>query len=399
MSSGRGPLGQARDDGKPDDGAFDVDAIQDALLDRLPDLGRHVQNAQMAAVVCASAVLTDNNHAAVKLLVNQAVNDLTDLLFDLIAGRGRPATRAARALVEHAINLSTVASATDLADRYARHAAIRSQVEAEAQIGVQRLTGNHRRAEQHRLRKLARDAKVAADQAVADYGPSYRRAWANRNLRERARDHDLDDLYGYYRLSSMVLHGSAGGADGTVSDTYHSRVHRSGPDLMLCINAFHEGLRAYQVIAVLMEQATPVAPHEAVTTFLTELLDAWPEYRAAIQAVDEWLWPSEAPDGPMAVLCAFRSGLRRWYWFEPRFDIMVEAHPPQSLLDTSKFDNMIATGMKTLGPSDACVSITVTGVRVSPRFDRSAVPASSLLMPRQAARLLEHPLLVSEESV
>ena len=112
--------------------------------------------------------------------------------------------------------------------------------------------------------------------------------------------------------------------------------------------------------------------------------------------MDEWLWPSEAPDGPMAVLCVFRSGLRRWYWYEPRFDVMVEAHPPDGLLDTSKFDYMIAQGMRTLGPSDPCVSITVRGVRVSPRFDRDSIAAPSLLMPRKAVRLLGQPLLVSE---
>jgi len=60
-------------------------------------------------LVLADSVLGDEHtHTAGRLIFNQAVNDVLQLLNDLGSANGRTAIRTARSLIEHAINLRTV---------------------------------------------------------------------------------------------------------------------------------------------------------------------------------------------------------------------------------------------------------------------------------------------------
>lgn len=386
--------------GVPDDSDavfLDPEALDDRLHDLAPELGPKTQVALWTLAVYGSLWTERSASHAGALIVNQSINDAQDMLLDLSGLRGRPATRAARALVEHAVNLHAVLSSPDSAERYHRHSAVASMVEARAAFGLSRLTGKENRSEAHRLKKLARDTHADFEAAVADYGSGYPRAWAAANLHDRASAAGLLDLYDYYRFSSAVLHGSAGGATGTVSAAYEEPVHRTGPSLALCVTAFHEGLRALDEVVQQLQGARSDLDMSPLRDAVAELLDYWPTYRRAVLAIDRHLWPREAPPHPVAVLCIFRSGETRWYWHDPRFGVMVEAYPPAAGSLSAKQEQglptMIAQARDHMHPQDVCVSIAMFGVQVSPRADKPAIPDTALLVPRSSGRLLEEPLV------
>lgn len=380
------------------DAAFiDAEALDDRLHDLAPELGPRMQGTLWTLAVYGSLWTERSTSYAGALIVNQSVNDAQDMLLDLSHLRGRPATRAARALVEHAVNLHAVLGSPDSAERYYRHSAVASTIEARAGFGLRRLTGNERRSEEHRLKKLARDTRPAFDAAVAEYGSGYVRGWAAANLHDRASAAGLLGLYDYYRFSSAVLHGSAGGATGTVSADYAEPVHRTGPSLALCVTAFHEGIRALDEIVQQLEAARADLDMSPLRDALAELLNYWPTYRRAVLAIDRHLWPREAPPHPVTVLCIFRSGETRWYRHDPRFGVMVEAYPPASGSLSAKQEQglprMVAEAQDHMHPDDICVSIAVFGVQVSPRADKPGIPDTALLVPRSSGRLLEEPLV------
>lgn len=382
----------------PDAPFFDAEALADRLQDLAPELGGRVQDALWTLAVYGSLWTERSTSHAGALIVNQSVNDAQDMLLDLSRLRGRPATRAARAMVEHSVNLHAVLVSPDSAERYYRHTAVASAIEARAAFGLSRLMGNEQRSEAHRLRKLARDTRPAFDAAIAEYGSGYARGWAAANLHDRASAAGLLDLYDYYRFSSVVLHGSAGGATGTVSAAYEEPVHRTGPSLALCVTAFHEGLRALDKIVQQLEGARAELDMSPLRDALAALLDYWPTYRRAVLAIDRHLWPRETPPHPVSVLCIFRSGEARWYWHDPRFGVMVEAHPPAAGSLSAKQERglprMIAKARDHMHPQDVCVSIAVFGVRVSPRADKPGIPDTALLVPRSSGRLLDEPLVL-----
>jgi hypothetical protein len=51
--------------------------------------------------------------------------------------------------------------------RYERHYAVAAQAEADAAIGLNRLTGDEAKSARHMLRKLRRDSKKDYDEAIA----------------------------------------------------------------------------------------------------------------------------------------------------------------------------------------------------------------------------------------
>jgi hypothetical protein len=300
------------------------------------------------------------------------------------------------------VNLHAVLSSADLAERYTRHTAVATSLEARAGFGITRLSGNEYRSEVHRLRKLEREARPAVDAATADYGPAYVRGWAPDNLRDRAEAADLTGLYDYYRFSSIVLHGNAGGVVGTVSDAYAQPVHRTGPSLALCISAFHEGLRAIVEIVRQLQAVQRGLDMSPLQDEIADLLDYWPTYRRAVRSIDRHLWPREAPPHPVAVLCVFRSGKTGWYWHDPRFEVMVEANPPapgsMTLAQEGRLAAQVAQAERIMEPRDVCVTIAVFGVRVTPRPDKPGIPDQALLVPRDSRRVVKQPLVLDLDS-
>jgi hypothetical protein len=380
---------------------FSTDSLEEQLIELAPEIHERVAWLLNRLAVDGSLFAHRAPSHAAAVVVNQALNDGQDMLIDLTRLRGRPATRAARALVEHVINLRTIIADPVAADRYVSHGAVAAQVEAEARIGLTRLQGGEHRAERHRLRKLARDSAAQEREALERFGASYRRSWAAESLFERAGRVGLRDLYGYYRLSSMVLHGAVGGAVGTVSREHRQPVHRAGPSLQLCVSAYHEGLRSLAVLGDDLS-ATPGLPDMTPLLGAIEAVaDYWPKYRRAVLVIDRHLWPRDAPPGPVAVLCIFRSGVVRWYWHEPRLGVMVEADPPAQGLSAEQeayVREVRSSRMRDWDDRDVCVSIAMLGVTVNPRPDKPALPDAALLVPRSSGRLLEEPLEIPLDS-
>jgi hypothetical protein len=287
----------------------------DVLAEALPQAISHIDDclSQLLIFVRGHLPKLENNHAAATVF-NQAVNDFSDLCFELVTCRGRPALRASRALFEHLINYRDVTDDPESQQRYERHHAVAAQVEADAEIGLNRLTGDVAKSVRHMLRKLRRDSKKDYDEAIASYGSTFRARWAKTDLRERAKRLGLDQEYEFYRLASMVLHGSAGGAKGTLSSAYPAPVHRTGAALQLCPPAYVKGLTYFRL---LIEHAGTVTPEVATQPLIDALSDAlalWSDYRRVLLEIDAHTWPENAPAMPRAVLAISRKryDLKLW---------------------------------------------------------------------------------------
>lgn len=380
---------------------FSPTAVADRVAELAPEMADRVGVLLHRLAVHVSMYTHRAPSHAAALVLNQAVNDSQDLLLDLMEARGRSATRAARALVEHAVNFRSVLTDPAAADRYVRHGFVGAQAEVAARVGTDQLAGAERRSEEHRLRKLARDSRAGYDAALQLFGTAFRRSWAGRNLRHRADKEGLNGIYGYYQLASLVLHGAAGGAAGTVSDRYETMVHRTGPSLRLCVTAYRGGLDALEVLVGDMHGAGAVPDVTPLLEAVQDVSAYWPSYRRSVLAIDRHLWPTEAPPGPVAVLCVFRTGVQRWYWHEPRFGIMIEADPPPpgavTPMQHANAQASIQARLQDWDDRDLCVSIAMLGVTVTPRRDRPAVPDSAMLVPMASGRVLQEPVVLRPE--
>lgn len=264
-----------------------------------------------------------------------ASNDFLDLLGDLLDGRGRSAIRSMRSLFEHLIAVEDVTADPALGARFLEHRAVVEQVAAGLTFEVEALAGKERKAEEHRLRKLRRESQSAAETAVTAYGPGYRRGWSDQDLRSRARSHGFGADYEVYRLTSSVLHGSAGGAVGTIrQDGVEGRaVHRLGPALALCSLAYLRGLTYYRVIVETLVESNDrrdVADRAAaLLAAIRAALALWPEYRRAVMDLDEQLWDSALPVSTlMTVLALERDGTASWWLWDLTTRVVAQVTPP-----------------------------------------------------------------------
>lgn len=192
-------------------------------------------------------------HESVRLLFNLAVNDFRDLLEDLNSGAGRSAMRAARGVIEHAINLHAVTTSLREATRYMEHLDQGAALMMGLAPGESRLPRRRRSAYLHALRKVGRPAERRFELARDEHGSWFARGWSPTTLRVRAEQHGVAHLYDYYRLASLVTHGSAGGALGSVRDHPEGfRIFRTGPALELAPVAMWAGVAGYrEVLAAL----------------------------------------------------------------------------------------------------------------------------------------------------
>lgn len=374
-------------------------SIGDRVSQEMPSLGQMVSRAHFEVLSASRRFHSATRRGAATEIANQATNDFNDLVFDLLDARGRPATRAARALIEHLVNLSDVVSNTELAERYLAHATLMPILEAEAKVGVALLTGSERQAEEHRLKSLGRRHKAAAEAAISKYGNAFRRSWAPDTLYTRAGRHGFQNLYHYYRLSSQVLHGAAGGAMGSVKEIEGKFVHRSGPALALLPLAYYEGLQAFKAFLKILAHLSPSVDMQQASDAVGALLAAWPAYRKAVRNVDRWLWPETPPTGPLAILGVSRSGTRRWFCHEPELGLIVEAIPPNESQfapgQRERLEQLAERAKPTMfANQDQWVTVAVAGVIVNPKPGARWINSAAILVHDSFGRRLEEPVII-----
>jgi len=346
--------------------------LYDALTIAVPDIVPFVRNAVDESTALAMNLYRENPGPATTMIVNQATNDFHDLLLEALELRGRPAVRSARSIIEHAINLRDVVSSGANADRYIAQTAVAGSLEGDAKIGISLLSGVTRKAELFRLKKLRRDSSGPLTEALVRYGPSFRRSWSQSNLFDRASFHGLSDLYSFYRLASYFLHGTAGGRIGTVSDSYPRTVHRTGPNLVMCPPALHEGIRAYLAVVDGMQSTGKHLEADAARQACAALLGLWASYRMQVLQIDKQLWPDSAAEN-VAVLRLWYTGKRDWFIFLPEYDILLWAVEPQATGTPRDADieNEIAARIADRPPGRTYTVLVTTRISVTPLWSKA----------------------------
>lgn len=291
--------------------------------------GENVDLALYVSSLCLREFMSSSwDYPASAIVFNQAFNDWLTLTSELAEGSGRSATRTARALVEHAINMADVAASSDMSERYMAHLSLIAEYQHDAQIGLSRLPARVRRSLIHRLKKAAKSEEQAIAASVARYGRQWRLKWSGDNLANRAARHGMNDLYKYYRIASLVMHGAAGGSLGSVRTVSGLDVHRTGPALHLCPMAFHEGHRAFLSVLSSAETVRPDMDFSGTKAVVVEFLDHFAEYRDLIVRLDEDVWPTSPPGEPRSVIAIARNGRTKWFWYDPQIGLLFEAEPP-----------------------------------------------------------------------
>ena len=279
--------------------------------------------------------MTSTNDTAGRLIFNQAVNDVLQLLIDLSSANGRTAIRTARSLIEHAVNLRTVIGDLTEAQRYVDHLDQGPALLLDLKVGLSLLKGNDRKAYEHRLNTFGKPAKRRLKHAVEQWGQNFKRDWATTNLRLRSENAGLDDLYQLYRLASLVTHGSAGGSIGTVRDSSALKglTYRLGNALELAPIAMFAGLKAYLSVLQSVQsfrQDLLVSVYEGP---VHALLGTWPNYFVELRRLDLSLWPEGDLPRSTAVLAINRSGARKYFLHSPQFGVLFPAIIPDLSAD------------------------------------------------------------------
>jgi len=299
-------------DGLAGDGYHDWGHEIDA---RVPALAEAVWTAADSQRILVAQVLAGSETSrAVKLILNQGVNDFVDLLSSIQNGSGRPAIRASRSLIEHAINMWTVAENPKQAARYLDHLELGPALMFEQQIGVDLLDKKARRPYLHALKRSGQYARGRFEEKVKLYGASFRRGWADQSLRTRAEVAGLGELYPSYQLASLITHGSAGGSIGTSTEGHENRTtYRTGQALELAPIAMDIGLRAQRALLSGLQLEMTSLDIETYEFGLAGLSAVWPQYVRAINHLDRELWPTGPVRGAAAMLAISRRG--RWQWY------------------------------------------------------------------------------------
>ncbi|MFC6155865.1 DUF5677 domain-containing protein [Kribbella jiaozuonensis] len=334
----RDPFGRYHEESEEPDpfGRFhDLPAL---IAEQVPMLDGAVHVAIRSQTALVSLILADTpTHKAPKLIFTQAVNDLIDLLAEIQSGRGRAAIRTSRALIEHAINLHTVTVDLQQAQRYLEHLDLGKALMLELEIGADLLDRRSKSQYRHSLKRVGRGARQRFEQARANWGSGFSRGWSNQSLATRAARYDLDHLYEYYRLTSLVTHGSAGGILGSIRDHHEGEIstYRTGQSLELAPVALHIGIVAYMDALTALAGLREDLDVEDYMLGVGVLVNVWPEYYKALTRIDSKIWPKKPGLPPQAVFAISRSGRRRWYLHLPWASVLMPAEPPD--LETGPF--------------------------------------------------------------
>lgn len=333
------------------------------------------------------------------LIIAQAANEFSDLLFDLASLRGRSALRSARSLFELQVSFFDVSQSSVLATQYLRHRDVSLERATELTLEKAHLRGKALKAFGHYQRKTRRTHAPVASAAIADYGLSFRRNWTSESLFDRTVRQKLDpDGYAFYRLASSVLHGSAGGALGIHRPDLHGGTYRFGPALALCPTAYLYGMTFFENMMREVKKVQPVVVVTDVIAAVQEMIAFWPEYRDFTVKLDRSWWPESPEPGLVAVYLLGRNGSGAWYAHDVVKERMKKAIAPDTInprfvddirrhseyLDRIGYWDDPASN---LGPT-GLISVAVTDVPVEPDPQADWQPAG-LYLPGPELRLAE----------
>jgi len=311
--------------------------VYDVLLERVVGLDRALEAVHAAmGLWFASVTIWTATRRAPHISASLAANDFADLTDHLVMGQGRSAIRGVRNLFEHLVNILDSIELPALEQRFLDHRAVTEQVAAGLTFELGRLEGVENKREATRLRNLKNDSRSPISDALAEYGFRFKRDWTNQTLSDRATHHGLADDYELYRLTSAVLHGSSGGAIGTVfqvSQPDGPAVHRLGPALQLCPLAYLQGVSYFRKI---VRAIRSIDNRNELSVRSEPILDAldrmdglWTDYRRVILKLDAELLANAVPIPPLqTVLAVERDGRYSWWIWDLNTKRVARARYP-----------------------------------------------------------------------
>ncbi|MFE7411481.1 DUF5677 domain-containing protein [Streptomyces laurentii] len=359
--------------------------VRAAIRFALPELFDLLDDTMQEITLLQRAFFTGIENQAASIIGNHALNDFDSLIDSIVSGNGRDGARASRSLYEHLVNYCEVTASTIANERYIAHRSITAITLSDLPHGLPLLKGAELRKEKNRRKKLKRENLAQAAQAVRDFGRRFNADWAERNLRERARAHGYEQHYDVYKLLSQVTHGSCGGTLGTHADVEGRTVHRIGPSLDLAIFSYLEGLTFFRAFAHEVGKSGAVNTSPLVES-INKLIEGWPAYRAALQAIDKAIWPSSPPPPPIAIMALYPNGRIRWFYFEPVLNIMRRALKPagSEKLEEDFRTHATESNLKYLdNQGGKPMTCSVAGVILTPAPGSKWFKANSVLMSRE----------------
>lgn len=297
-------------------------------------------------------------------MFSQATVDFMDLLTDVSSGRGRPALRVARSLIEEYVAALDCATDPEAAERW-----LASSSAADLAIGRLRLPERHLRGKvvqghRHRVRSRQKRAAPAMDRAVKRWGSSFRRSWHHQSLRDRAHSHGLDDHYAFYRLASAPVHATSGGSVGL------RRVRRDGHPTIRTGTALEPAplavLYGTDAMRGVLTQIRPYAPDavDRVLVAVSRLDDCWEELYVGLREIDEALWPRSEPVNRAVLIVQEPDNSVRY------FEYLPEIHLARSVPDGMRVNDAQLRAIEQLATYLDLVPHPRVGV-----FVHEAVPA------------------------
>lgn len=254
---------------------------------------------------------------ALQLIFVEAANDFWDTLHDAAAGRGRPALRATRTLIELQLDALDVASNTTLAERWHDHLPVADVAEGSLTRVERHLAGDTRRTVGRRMSHLRKRGEREVAKARARWGKGFGARWHPQDLRSRAAARGLaDDYEGLYRLASAPTHGSRAGLRGLERTIDKSLVVRSGPAVALAPYAVLYATEAMRTIARTTADLVGLDIPRLMGAF-NRLDAAWPDFYETVIRFDDELWPTDPPPRAGALFVIQPAGDGAWYEYIP----------------------------------------------------------------------------------
>lgn len=304
--------------------------VEDRIYDEWPDIGQLFNACMSMLIPLVGEYYKSGASEARDILFTQSVSDYITVLQELVTGSGRSASRTARTLIESAINIRYVVQNPAIAGRYTDHLDLAPKYEndfAASFIWPERRRGEKiRKSASHAYKKVASRISDLLNRKYA--GQRFEATWIQVNLKDRATRVNLDYLYDAYKLLSLVAHGSAPAVLGLTRKIDDTKVIRSGPDLSLCPVAYLASFKAFEEILQTVASYRPNLDVTPAVDMIGEALKVWSVYREAVRRADNKIWPVEAPYSTGAILGITMSGARRWYWFDPGLNVLIEADTP-----------------------------------------------------------------------
>jgi hypothetical protein len=187
--------------------------------------------------------------------------------------------------------------------------------------------GKDLKAERHRRKKLKSAAASELAAAISDYGPAFQRSWHSDNLYERAKNHGLDSLYEFFRVSSAGTHATAGGLFGLGVEINDVQTHRLGPDLSMSAIALDQGVLAYRTLV----KQLGISYGLQIDQLLDALdgLDAqYPELRKALSHIDKAITPEVPTPKPAVIRVLHTDGRRQWMLHDVARGVVIACSAP-----------------------------------------------------------------------